>query len=370
MRGSGLGLFDVGRNTSALKFVVTHVAAVISLLALSALATADSSSPEFPAAIAGATELARACEHDLRNLWDIPLCGRLILVAPTTRQALLTQQDPELQFVKQDKFFVGTLPKNIVLANTSVRWNSQDWAMVLLPLPENRFSRLKLLIHESFHRVQGGWNLSSSDPINDHLDTEHGRLWMRLELRALARALRDSGSAARQNAADAALFRAYRNSLFADSDRRESALEIHEGLAEYTGAVIAMRETGEVVDRIARQIESAEDGTSFVRSFAYATGPALGLLLDRYDEGWRKTILETRSLSARLATKIGLPPRNEWARQAGSRALSYGYRAVAAEERDKAALRQAQLAGFQKLFRWAAVALPESRGIAASLQPE
>src|SRR4051812_20901653 len=186
----------------------------------------DFSSPEFAAAIQAVTELTHACEADNGKLWGVPLCGRLMLVEPGTRRAALTQQDPDHQFRYQKPFFLGILPQNIALANTSVRWRDKNWAMVMLPLPVDRFSRLKLLTHESFHRVQTELNLSASDTINDQLDTEQGRLWLRLELRALAQTMRNSGDLARQSLTHAMLFRAYRNLLFPGSVQKEATLEI------------------------------------------------------------------------------------------------------------------------------------------------
>lgn len=305
---------------------------------------------ELAALVHAVKELSVACEHDGGKLWNTRLCGALILVDPATRWTVLTQPDPERKFERREGFYLGTLPEFLGLSNTSVHWGDRDWTMVMLPLPENRFERLALLAHESFHRVQRSWEFSGRELENDHLDTRAGRLWLRLELRALARALRTSGAAARQSAADAVLFRAYRDSLFTNAAERESSLEMNEGLAAYTGTVIALRETGEMVDRVARQVDSFEDRTSFVRSFAYATGPALGLLLDRYNEGWRRTILRTGSLSAMLATTGGLPAADKWASEAPDRAADYGYRAVAGEEDERETRRQERLAYFQKLF--------------------
>ena len=64
-------------------------------------------------------------------------------------------------------------------------------------------------------------------------------------------------------------------------------METQEGLPEYTGVFVALRATGEDIQREAPEIEAWEDSDALARSFGYATGPALGLLLDRYAVGWR-----------------------------------------------------------------------------------
>src|SRR5437899_3307870 len=170
--------------------------------------------------------------------------------------------------------------------------------MVSLPLPIDEFLRIRLLAHESFHRVQPALGLRASDAASGHLDSESGRLWLRLELRALSQALRLDGDAARSATKDALLFRTTRQHLNAGADVRESALEIQEGLAEYTGTVIALARSGEALTRVARAVETFEDRPAFSRSFAYATGPALGLLLDRYAVGWRKKLKQDSNLAS------------------------------------------------------------------------
>lgn len=75
---------------------------------------------------------------------------------------------------------------------------------------------------------------------------------------------------------------------------------------------------------------------SFVRSFAYATGPALGLLLDRYAPGWRGQIAQLTSLSDALAAAVDAPRPD-----ADRAAASYGGTALRAAEDARAAERDA-----------------------------
>ena len=120
------------------------------------------------------------------------------------------------------------------------------------------------------------------DPPNNQLDQRDGRRWFRLELRALAAALESEGPASRAHVENALTFRAQRRALYPLADSLEPALEMQEGLAEYTGDRLAMTLTGEGPSRVARRVREFQSNPAYVRSFAYATGPALGLLLDRY----------------------------------------------------------------------------------------
>jgi hypothetical protein len=295
-------------------------------------------------------EFEVVCRKEGNELWGVSLCGRLLLVEPQSRSTVANFRDPAGTFEERDGVYMGTLPADIQLANTSVHWGPDEWAMVLLPLPDDEFTRIRLLAHESFHRVQAGLNLNASDAANGHLDTEAGRLWLRMELRALAQALRLEGNAARGAARDALLFRAARRSLSPEAGKSESALEVQEGLAEYTGTVVALRSTGESMARVARSIEDFEDRTAYSRSFAYATGPALGLLLDRYAGDWRTRLTRDSDLSLVLGSALGFRPGSNLIDRAKLRADSYGFRAVAADEHDRESRRQTLLAEFRAHF--------------------
>ena len=86
---------------------------------------------------------------------------------------------------------------------------------------------------------------------------------------------------------DALAFAAKRHELFAGSQKTERALMLNEGLAEYTGVSIAAPDVASARWRAITRL-AAPEGETFVRSFAYASGPAYGLLLDVRLPGWRK----------------------------------------------------------------------------------
>src|SRR4051794_35256182 len=97
---------------------------------------------------------------------------------------------------------------------------------------------------------------------------------------ALERALRTTGPARRDAIADALLFRSYRRSLFPAAAKNETALELNEGLAEYTGVKLSSADLQEATLRADLILRQARNNPTFTRSFAYISGPAYGALLD------------------------------------------------------------------------------------------
>lgn len=164
--------------------------------------------------------------------------------------------------------------------------------MIMWPLPQDATDRSVLMMHESFHRLQPALGLQGSSGLgtNVHLDARDGRVWLKAELHALSSALR-SGAEARRNAlSDALLFRAYRRSLWPKAASQERGLELNEGLAESTGIDAALSDSASRVKAALADLASCEVSPSFVRSFAYGTGPAYAELLDSAEPAWRRSV--------------------------------------------------------------------------------
>ena len=285
-------------------------------------------------AIAALEEFTKICESEGQAIWGHSLCGPMMLVDPATRTVISNHGDSQNRFRREGALFTGPFPEPFTPSNTAIQWDGQHWSTVMLPLPLDPFRRLALLAHEAFHRIQPELGLIGSDTPNEQLDTEDGRIWLRMELRAMGQALRMQDAIARRAAADAMLFRMYRHNLFPGSAEREAAMERQEGLAEYTGAVVALRTTGESVNREARIMESFEDSDAMARSFAYATGPGLGLLLDRFTQGWRSRVATT-AMNSMLIWALKVPTQADLKRTAEERAALYGYPAVVRAEQER-----------------------------------
>jgi hypothetical protein len=154
-----------------------------------------------------------------------------------------------------------------------------------------------------------------------------GRTWLRLEYRALANALDalPNQKGARHHAESALIFRAQRRSLYPGSDSLEATLEIQEGLPEYTGQRLAMQLTGEGTIRVAKYVRDYERTPTFVRAFAYGTGPAIGVLLDSFAPSWRSSVLTNRDIGALLTEAIHFERPRTLATTALARAREYGW---------------------------------------------
>ena len=294
-------------------------------------------------------QLKETSDRDGGKMWGAPLYGPIIFVDPRTGNVVANQADLEQKLVAQDGVFVGKLPTEINAANTAIRWAGVHWTMVMWPVSEFRQARERLLLHECFHRLQEKLGLPARDAVNAHLDTLNGRIWIQMEWRALERALRQTGPAQKAAIADALLFRSYRRSLFPDSAKNENALELNEGLSEYTGVKLSSADLPETAVRANLILRQARNNPTFARSFAYVSGPAYGALLDLSGRPWRVGLKPSADLGVVLQQRYGVTIR---ASEAAARAAVSRYEGeeIVAIETQQDQRRKQQIAEARKKF--------------------
>lgn len=129
------------------------------------------------------------CDADGGRAWGVSLCGPILIADPATRDFIANADGVDAPLEREGALFTGRLPDAVPIANTAVRWNGRVWTMLMAPLPEDETARSILLMHEAWHRIQDQIGLKAIHADQPQLETEAGRLSLRLELRALSAAL-------------------------------------------------------------------------------------------------------------------------------------------------------------------------------------
>ncbi|AZA92661.1 Uncharacterised protein [Chryseobacterium nakagawai] len=232
------------------------------------------------------------------ELWNKDLYGPILLIDPKTREIFANEADENGILKANSSIYTGVLSDKINIANTAVNWNGKRWAMMMLPLPKNKYNRMGLLAHESFHRIQPSLGFELNNIENNHLDQKEGRIYLRLELEALKKALKSaSKKELQEHLTNALTFRKYRHSLYKGSDSNENLLELNEGIAEFTGVIVSGRNKTQTADFLVDGINDFFKNATFVRSFAYHTVPVYGYLLYNKDKEWNKKITAKTDLT-------------------------------------------------------------------------
>jgi hypothetical protein len=243
--------------------------------------------------------------------------------------------------------YVGALPKDVIIANAPTEWEGARWTMLILQtIPDNRIDRGVMFAHEMFHRIQPGLHLVADDMPCLHLDTLEGRMWMQLEWRALAAALIETGPVQIAAIRDALAFRAWRQSHFANAQKAKASQEIAEGVPEFTGVMTGEPDVQAARWHSAGKLAHPDTTISFVRSFAYTSGPGYGLLLDERLPGWRTRI----NAQSDLGSLLGSTLEDHMKVSAEERASLYGASEIRTMEGDRAAKAETEKARYRALL--------------------
>lgn len=284
-------------------------------------------------------EAAELCEREGGRLWGRSLCGPMVFADAATGTIATNEPAPE-----------APRPRVLGYANAALEWGEVRWSTFvwkMIPADDER-ARARLLVHELFHRIQPelGLYIPTSETTPDHLDAMEGRYWLQLEWRALARALGSSGVEQTAALRDVLAFRTKRRSLFPGADESERIVEINEGLAQYTATVVVAPSSEQARRDAIDQLSQAPEKESFVRTFAYPSGAAYGVLLDVWSPGWTRTIEAGDDLAQLLTVATGLAG----AADPEAAAMRYGGSELRMSEEHREAERQARIAELRLRF--------------------
>lgn len=235
-------------------------------------------------------EVKKATKKNIQ-IWNKDLYAGILLVDPKTRTVYSNVADAKNSLTKQNDIFIGRLPDSVNIANTALQWNGKPYAMIMLPLSNDKEERINLLAHELFHTTQSALGFSQNNKESNHLDQREGRIYLRLELEALSKAiLADTRKEQTEHLTHAFIFRKYRNTLFPTSATIENQLELNEGIAEYTGFMMSGRNKAQIKQHFVNSNNAFFKNPTYVRSFAYYTTPIYGYLLSQKDKYWNQKI--------------------------------------------------------------------------------
>jgi hypothetical protein len=286
-----------------------------------------------------------------QKIWARDLYGPILLVNPTTRQIFANHRDSAGLLKEEAGIYTGTLPPEVNIANTSINWSGERWAMIMLPLPLEKSARINLIAHELFHKDQPTLGFELFNPNNNHLDLKNGRIYLRLELAALQKAiLATRSSETKLHVKNALSFRKYRHSIYPGADSSENALELNEGLAEYTGLIMADRNKANSLQHFKQSLTDFEADPGFVRSFAYQTIPMYGYLLHAIKPNWNSQINVTTNLTNYFIKAFAIALATDIKNDVELNAAQYNSQSITTEEITREEKINALIAAYKNRF--------------------
>ncbi len=281
------------------------------------------------------SKIEEACNRDDGKLWGKNLYGPIMLVDRTSRKITANQSDSEGILKEKDGIYTGLYPKELIINNIPVIFGGTLFALVPLPGEEDAFRIISRSIHSLFHCFQESAGYTSSGFNISIMDEKNSRLWIKLEWKALRKAIYAEGSEKNIALRDALIFRGSNRESYQNYASDETRFENYEGLATFTYIMLSTDSPEEFSDRLFEYLDRIYSFPSYARSYGFIHGALYATLL--YQKGFDFSTLrsENRDLgdTVKELYQIQLP---EVCRDvAGSLALNYDVEKIVEEEAER-----------------------------------
>jgi hypothetical protein len=281
------------------------------------------------------------CDRDGGKLWGKNIYGPVLFIDRTTRRVVANQPDAEGILKEKDGIYTGFYPRELLIKNAPVIFGGTQYAMAPLPAEEDDYRIKTRAIYGLFHCFQESEGRIPSEYNTNNMDEKEARLWIKLEWKALGKALNSEGDARQLAIRDALVFRGSNRELYNKFAKDETRFETHEGLATFTYTLLCTDSSEEYHKRLFEGLNRVYAMQSYARSYGFIEGALYATLL--YDKGFDLKTIRTDTFDLGNAVKelynITLP--SICRDVAGSLAVNYDIDIINKEEEERlAAIRE------------------------------
>jgi hypothetical protein len=273
-----------------------------------------------------------ACNRDNAKLWGKNLYGPVIFIDRTTRRVTANFPDNEGLLKEKDGVYSGIYPKELIINNGAVTYGGTLFGMAPLPAEEDEYRILNRAVHGLFHRYQEMAAFTSSGYMTINMDEKNARVWIKLEWKALRKALNSQGEEQQLAIRDALVFRGANHEFYQKYIKDEIKFENYEGLATFTYTLLSTITPEEFNQRLMENLDRIYSMQSYSRSYGSIHGALYATLL--YRKGFDFTTIRSEDVDlgdlVRKAYNIQLP--SICRDVAGSLALNYDLETIRTEE--------------------------------------
>jgi hypothetical protein len=204
--------------------------------------------------------------------------------------------------------------------------------MAPLPAEDDEYRILNRAIHGLFHRFQETIGFKSSGYLTMNMDEKNARLWIKLEWKALKKALLSQGAEQELAIRDALVFRGANHEFYQKYVKDEIKFENYEGLATFTYTLLSTNSAEEFNKRLIENLDRIYSIQSYSRSYGTIHGALYATLL--YWKGFDFSTIKSENVDlgelVREVYNIQLP--SVCRDVAGSLALNYDLETIINEE--------------------------------------
>ena len=275
------------------------------------------------------------CNRDNGQLWGENLYGPILFVDRLTRRITANFQDAEGLLKGKDGIYTGFYPRESIVYSSPVKFGGTTYAMVPLFPAEDAIRTKTRTIHVLFHCYQQRKGIEPAFFNQINMDEKEARLYLKLEWRALKKAISAEGEDRQVAIRDALVFRGASRELYNKYATEANHFENYEGLATFTSTKLCSTSKEECRSRLIESLGRFYSLPSYSRSYGNIHGALYAALL--FDSGYGIKNINTDTVDlGRLVKdhfKTELP---DICRDvAGSLAFSYDLDVITREEEER-----------------------------------
>jgi hypothetical protein len=240
------------------------------------------------------------CNRDNGSLWGKNLYGPVMFIDRNSRKIFANSPDKDGLLKGKDGIYTGTYPKELLINNIAVIYGGTLFSMAPLPAEEDEYRIINRAIHGLFHSFQESIGYTSSGYNTKNMDEKNARLWVKLEWKALRKAIGSEGAEQELAIRDALIFKGSNRELYSKYAPEETKFENYEGLAAFTYTLLATNSSEENKQRLLEYLDRIYGMQSYARSYGFISGALYANLL--YQKGFDFSTI--RSENVDLGEKV------------------------------------------------------------------
>ncbi len=272
------------------------------------------------------------CNRDNGALWGKNLYGPMMFVDRTSRQIIANQPDKEGNLKLKDGVFIGIYPREKIINNTAVEFGGTLFGMAPLPPEEDEYRITTRAIHCLFHRYQ---YLNGILPVifnSTNMDEREARIWLKLEWKALRKAINLEGEDKQTAIRDALIFRGTNRIAFPSLANEANHFETYEGLASFTYTLLPSESMDEFKSRLFENFDRIYSFQSYSQSYGSIQGALYATLLHQKGFDFKNILRDKVDLGKLVMEQYNIVLPEVYRDVAGSLAISYNLDEIYREE--------------------------------------
>lgn len=280
-------------------------------------------------------DIEEICNRDNGRLWGENLYGPVMFVDRITRRIIANTPDEHGLLREKDGVYYGIYPREEIILNAPLTFGGITYAMVPLPPEEDQLRIRTRSIHVLYHCFQLKHGIQPVLFNQPSMDEKEARLYIKLEWKALKKAIMSEGNERLLALRDALVFRGANRELYQKYTGEANRFESYEGLATFTYSKLCSASPDECRARLMDYLSRIYSMPSYARSYGNIHGALYAALLYDADYDFHTIIADSIDLGAlvREVYRIELP---DICRDvAGSLAFSYDLGVITREEEER-----------------------------------